>query len=192
MKKIVTATMLALVMGGAYAQGYVEGAFGPSNLDADCAGTTRCELDSTGFKLVGGYAFNPNFSVEAGYINFGTVEASVYDFVPGFGYQLINGELKSTAFYVGGAVRGEFGSGFAGVARLGLANVETEVKSSITFGSVTTSETKMRALFGLGLEYAITKQLKLTGNLDFTQAANAEDNETATLRLLSIGAKFNF
>lgn len=189
MKKIISAVMMTLAVGGASAQGYVEAAFGMTNLDADCSGTTHCDKDGTGGKIIGGYKFTPNFALEVGYVNFGKTEASVV-YYP---YGLIDATFKSTAFYIGGAIRGDFTPSFAGVARLGLANVDTKTElNTSNYGAGSTSETKVSALFGLGLEYALTSNLKLTGAVDFTQAANAEDNETATLRLLSVGLKYDF
>lgn len=188
MKKMIVATMMALVAGSAAAQVSVEGAFGLTDLDVDCAGTTHCDNSGTGAKLVLGYALNPNISVEVGYVNFGDAKAGVI--VSPYG--LVEATLKSNAFYIGGAARGDFSHGFSGVARLGIAQVETKTEVSTFYGSGSQSKSEVNALFGLALEYALTPKLKLTGGVDFTQSPIAEDNETATLRLLSIGLKYNF
>jgi len=78
------------------------------------------------------------------------------------------------------------------VARLGLANVDTKISGSIVGqGSGSTSESSINALFGLGVDYALTKNLKLTGAIDFTKTAEIE-GETASLRMISVGARFDF
>lgn len=180
MKKMMVATLMALLAGGASAQVYIEGSFGSTNLDADCAGTTSCDKSGTGAKLVVGYSVNPNVAVEAGYVNFGEAKASVY---------AADARFKSNAFYIGGAGRGQFTTNFWGVARLGLAQVETKIDRN--FGG-SNSKSKANALFGLGVEYNLNPKFKITGGVDFTQSPIADNNETATLRLLSIGAQYNF
>ena len=180
MKKMIVATVMALVAGGAFAQFSVEGAFGVTDLNVDCSGTTHCDKSGTGAKLVLGYAVNPNIAVEVGYVNFGEAKAGVIVYPLG----LTEGTLKSNAFYVGGAVRGDFSHGFSGVARLGIAQVETKTEVSSFYGSGSDSQSKVNPLFGLALEYALTPKFKLTGGVDFTQSPIAEDDKTATLRLL--------
>jgi OOP family OmpA-OmpF porin len=189
MKKMMLATMMALVAGSAAAQVSIEGAFGPTDLNVDCTGASHCEKSGTGAKLVVGYAVNPNIAVEAGYVNFGEAKAG------GTIYRLGATEvtLKSNAFYIGGAFRGDFAPSFAGVARLGIAQVETKIEAtSSVYGAGSDSKSKANALFGLAVEYAVTPKVKVTGGVDFTQSPIAEDNETATLRLLSLGLKYNF
>lgn len=192
MKKIMLATLMAVVAGGASAQVYLEGAFGSSNLEVDCTGASRCEKSGTGAKLIGGYTVNPNIAVEVGYVNFGDAKFAGYTTVPRLGYGYADVTYKSTAFYIGGAARGELVRGLWGVARLGLAQVET--KADVRFGSLagSTSDTGANALFGLGLEYAVVPKFKVTAGVDFTQSPIAEGNTTATLRLLSIGAQYKF
>jgi len=75
MKKVASAVLLALAMGGAHAQVYIEGALGATNLDADCDGVVSCDNNDTGLKLIGGYKVNPNLAVEFGYLNFGKASA---------------------------------------------------------------------------------------------------------------------
>ena len=188
MKNMIVATCLAVIAGSAAAQVSVEGAFGATNLNVDCAGTTYCKNNGSGAKLVLGYVVAPNISVEAGYVNFGEAKARV----PSYYYGLLDGTLKSSAFYIGGAARGEFGRGFSGVARMGIAQVKTTTDVSNGYASGSESESKANVLFGLALEYALTQKLKATAGIDFTQSPIAEGDTTATLRLVSAGLQYNF
>lgn len=189
MKKIMLATMMAVIAGSASAQIYVEGALGLTNLAVDCSGTTHCETNGTGAKLLAGYNVNPNIAVEVGYVDFGQAKATV-NYFP---YGLVDGTLKSSAFFIGGAARGQLAGALWGVARLGLAQVETKTHVRTSYGATgSVSESGANALFGLGLEYAVIPKLKLTAGVDFTQSPIAEGNTTATLRLLSIGAQYSF
>lgn len=192
MKKMMVATLMALVAGSASAQVYLEGAFGSTNLEVDCTGASRCEKSGTGAKLIGGYAVSPNIAVEVGYLKFGDAKFAGTTYIPGYGYGYLDVTYKSNAFYIGGAARGELVHNFWGVARLGLAQVETKADARITYGGGTSSKSGAEALFGLGVEYAVAQKLKLTAGVDFTQSPIAEGNTTATLRLLSIGAQYNF
>lgn len=180
MKKIASAAVLALAMGGAAAQVYVEGAFGMTNLDYGCSGTYSCDNDDTGVKLLAGFKLNRNLAIEVGYLNFGEAQAGVY----GVG----DLSLKSTAFYGAIALRGELAPKFSGVARIGLASVESELDTF--FGSE--SESAASALFGVGLEYAVTKNASITGAIDFTQSAEVGRLDSGTLRMISVGLKLDF
>jgi len=187
MKNMIVATCMAVIAGSAAAQVSVEAAFGATNLDMDCAGATYCKNNGSGAKLVLGYVVAPNISVEAGYVNFGEAKGRA----PYEGY-LVDLTLKSSAFYIGGAARGEFGRGFSGVARMGIAQVKTTTDANIGIYSASESDSKANVLFGLALEYALTTKLKATAGIDFTQSPIAEGDTTATLRLISAGLQYNF
>ena len=188
MKKIALATLMAISTVGAYAaQPYVEGAFGLTNADLDCAGTTSCNNNSTGVKLLGGATIVPNLAVEVGYINFGTAKASAGN---------VDLSFKNTALFGAVALRAELVKDLTGVARLGLASVDSKFDSKVSGSTGPTFKgNEAKAIFGLGLEYAIQKNLKITGALDLTNSAEIKDLPdagTAALRLISVGAQYSF
>ena len=189
MKKIVLASLMTLAVGGAFAQAYVGGAAGMANVSESCDGTTNCDRDDVGYKLYAGYKFTPNLAVEAGYADFG--KASLEGFVLGY---KVRGDMKSTAAFLVGAFHGDFTPQFSGVARLGVANVKSTIDTTILAGNValtSQSETKLQPLFGLGLGYAVTKNVKLTLDADFTKTAEFQ-GESDSLRLISVGAQYSF
>jgi OOP family OmpA-OmpF porin len=189
MKKVVLASLMTVAMGGAFAQVYVGGAVGRTNLDGDCSGTTACDNDGNGYKLYAGYKFTPNLAVEAGYADFGKATATVYSWTYGY----LRPEIKSTAPFVVGVVRGNFTPSLAGVARLGLASVDTKVETTQVSTGIkqSDSKTEAQAMFGLALEYGFTKNFKGTVDLDFTKSSEVY-GESGNIRMISLGAQYHF
>lgn len=188
MKKIVSAVLLALAVGGASAQIYVGGNIGSSHLNVDSSGTTDHKDNDTGYKLYAGYTINKTFAVEAGYLDFGKATATVPS-----QFGLLDSKQTTNAPFLVGVARADFTPQLSGVARLGFANVKstldvTQVSSGIT---VSESNTQAKALFGLALEYALTQNIKVSVDADFTNSAEIE-GEKGAIRLLSIGARYSF
>ncbi|RTL29281.1 MAG: porin family protein [Burkholderiales bacterium] len=191
MKKLISAAVLLAAVGGASAQVYVGGSVGATNVNADCSGTSDCKNNDTGYKLYVGYKLNPVFSVEAGYINFGKPSATAYVYP----YGNIKVDLESSAPFVVGAVRGNFTPELSGVARLGLANMETKLKATqvITSASGSDSKSEIKALFGLGLEYAFTKSFSASVEADFSNTTEVISGMgSGSIRMLSIGGQYHF
>ena len=178
MKKILLAAALAASCGLASAQGYVGALVGLTSIAIDCAPGLSCDDSDTGFKLYGGYEVAPNIAVEVGYTNFGKVSASAGAY---------NAELKGTALSLVGAFRVAFSPEFTGVARLGLASVKGKVSDNVG-GSASDSSIKLYT--GLGLEYAMSKDIKLVGAFDLT---NVEvDGDSGTAYIAGVGAQIGF
>lgn len=184
--RAVLAAAALLVAGGASAQTYVGLAAGATNADIDCTGTTRCDNKDTGFKVFGGYRFTPNIAGELSYFNFGKATASVV--VPPFG--LVDGEFKTGGFGVGVAFSGAFAPGWSGVARVGIASLESKISVAASGVSGAESDTQAAAYFGLGLGYALTKSLSLDLAADFSKGEF--DGEKADVRLISVGLTYAF
>ena len=124
MKKITTALVAAaalLASGGAMAQAYVGGALGFSQLGGACDGVGgNCDEDDTGFKLFGGFKFNPHFAIEGSYTDFGKAKASEGPF---------NDSFAGTAFGVGVAGFYDFTPALTGTARIGFSSNKAKVTS---------------------------------------------------------------
>jgi len=179
MKKTVLASLLAAASMGAFAQGYLGAGFGVSHLNIDCEGTTSCDTSDTGYKVYGGYKFAPMFAVELGYLDFGKAKLAGFG-TNYYGYSyLVNGDVKVSAFTL------------AGVARLGVANVNTKAAASV-YGTeyYNESETKAKLYYGLGLEFAFNKNIKGVVSADFTQSELS--GEKGDVRLIGIGVQYDF
>lgn len=177
MKKIALAALLAASFGGASAQVYVGGGFGPSHVNLDCPAILgSCDTSDTGYKLYGGYKLNPAVALEVAYVDFGKAKFT-------------GGSLAADGFLINAAFRHNFTRELNGVARLGVAALDTKLSGPrVIGGSQTDSSTKL--YFGLGAEYALQKNFKLTAGADFTSAEFQGDS--GAVRLLSIGAQYDF
>ncbi len=183
MKKFGFALMTAcasLVSTGVMAQVYVGGGMGSSHTSIECSSGLSCDESGTAYKVYGGYDLGSNFGLELGYIDFGKASISG----PGG-----KAELKASAVTLGigyaAPISGDWG--FSG--RVGVANVKAKA-SSPTNSFIGDSETKTKAFFGLGLSYAVTKQLKLEVSGDFTRAEL--DGDDSSVRALTLGARYDF
>ncbi|MEY2843100.1 MAG: hypothetical protein RI920_1137 [Pseudomonadota bacterium] len=184
--------MAALALGffgltqAAQAQWFVGGTFGSAKIDVDCRGTTECDSGDTGVKVYGGHKLPvrnlPNFALEAGYIDFGKAKASS---------AFVSRSNAVSAFVFNAAIRPEFTREFSGTVRAGLAYVNGDVDSTVgPLQSARSSDSNIHLYVGLGLAYAINKQWRVTGDLDFTGYDSGSDS--GNVRLLSIGAQYGF
>lgn len=184
-KKFMVAAAATVIAASASAEGYVGGAFGVSKLDFDCAETLSCDTSDTVWKLYGGYKINPGVAVEAGYVNFGETKYSY-----AFAGDAVQGKLSASAFTVGVAVHGDMTPKFSAVGRIGLAMVKAELTESLGSLSVSESDTNARVYLGVGVAYAVTPEVKVTADLDFTDVKL--DGETGNVRALNVGLMYKF
>ncbi|MFO1336729.1 MAG: outer membrane beta-barrel protein [Burkholderiaceae bacterium] len=184
MRKItiaLAASAAALLSNGALAAGYVGGNVGQGHMNIDCAGAQTCNQDGTSYKFVGGYGFTENLYGELGYINFG--KAKVVDQGLGVGFRS-QGVLAAVNYQF------NMGESWLGNVRLGAISMKTKSWAAFEGDSGSISETNLKAYFGLGFGYSITKELKLVGEADFSRAEIV--GEEASLRSLSLGLRYHF
>ena len=94
----------------AQAQGvYMGGSVGASRYDGSVPGATLTDRSSAGIKLYGGYAFTPNISLEAGYVNLGKFKGSAAD-------------VKADGVFVDAVGTLPLGNNFSVLGRLGTFN----------------------------------------------------------------------
>ena len=174
MKRIALAALLASTVVSASAQVYVGGAFGPSRVNVECGGLLNCDSSDTGYKFYAGYKVNPIVALEAAYVDFGKAKFT-------------GGSFAVDGFLLNAALRHNFTRQLNGVARLGVAVLDTKLSGPLFINS---SDSSTKLYFGLGLEYAFAKNLKGTASLDF---ANAEfKGESGSVRMLNVGAQYDF
>lgn len=191
MKKIVLASLLAAMVGGASAQVYVGGAYGITQHEVDCTGADSCDKSDTGFKIYGGFQFNPVVAAELGYINFGASKVSGAAYYPSFGVFQTDLKMKVSAVTLAAAIRGQFSPVMHGVLRLGVANVTTDVDTlAHGLASVSDSESATKAYLGLGLEYSFNKNVRGTLGADFTQGEIY--GESGSVRAFNVGLQYGF
>lgn len=167
------------------AQLYGGATFGASYVDFDCSGIPNCKHEDTGFKLYGGFNITANIATELGYIGFGKGTAEVV----GGGF-VVKAKEEATAVVLNGAFRFDMTPNFAGVVRLGIANVRAKASASSMGVRESWSETKIAPYMGLGLEYTVAQSLKAVAAIDLTKSEI--DDEKSDVRLISLGLQYGF
>ena len=174
MNKFLIATAIAaasFVSTNANAQAYVSGHVGMGNISVDCFGD--CDKSNVAFKVLGGYGFGNGFAAELGYASFGEVK--------GGGDKLtVNGLL------IGAAYHAVLNPSWGLTGRLGLARLKTKLSS----GGFSDSETNTAPYFGISGTYALQKNVKLEAGLDFSRGEY--DGDKGDVRALTVGARFEF
>lgn len=170
MKKAIVGIAVSLLAGVSAASPYVSASAGSSTVDA-CEGASNCDDGSTGFKILGGFKFNPNMAIEGGYFDFGKASS-------------LGDTFKVNGFGVGGAFHFDVNSDFGVVARLGVANMKGEASAS------SSSETSTQLYGGLGLGYKVAPNWSVDAAYDFSKAKFA--GEKVDAHMFSVGVTFGF
>jgi hypothetical protein len=185
--------LAALASGSAFSQTYVGGNIGLSHADHGCnaldaTGTSfSCDKNEFAYKLYGGYQLpGLPWAAELSYNSLGRFKAN------GDG---ADGNVRGSYWGFGGAYRPDFGNGLGGVARLGAAYGQG--KTDYSLAGVSGSETKndWHPYYGLGLNYAIAKNIKLEADWDNTRLTSQVPtfgSSTSVVNTYSIGASFGF
>jgi OmpA-OmpF porin, OOP family len=180
MKKIgmaLAAVCATVISSGAMAQAYVGGAVGAGKVNLSCEGTDNCDRSGTAYKLFGGYSVAGGGIFEAGFLNFGNLEGNI---------EGISADLKTRAFTISAGYRGEIANGWGVNARLGLA----KVKSELSLLGISVSQTEYKPYVGLGVNYALTKQIRLEAGADFTRGELSEAKYL--VRAFTAGVSYDF
>jgi hypothetical protein len=195
MKKILSAAVLALLVGGAHAQVYVGGNLGLAKSRVDCAAGTNCDDTDLGYKVYFGYrdpAYKA-FGLELGYFDLGKTKFDA----PGTANDR---EVKAKAAYLAVGLQTDFTQSFGGGVRLGAAYVKATCSGQIGTKPGPFEDTRMAAYIGGNLAYAFTPKLKGVVALDVTQVkcpmvstvSGPMAQPASRVGLLSVGAEYGF
>ena len=178
------AAALAALAGGASAQVYGGMAGGRAHVNGDCSGTDFCNTSHNGYKAYLGYKTDTVFAVEAAYFNLGRYKA-------GEGSDLVDYDTKGlvVALVMRGAVVPQLPQ-LRLVGRFGMSMLDTKTHARVGVTNLGRTDHSNKPYFGVGLEYEVMPQLTLTAAADFTKANFYGD--TASMRLLSLGAQYDF
>lgn len=144
--------------------------------------------NKTGYKLYGGFGFNQNFGVEAGYVHFGKLSASGTN-----GVDTASISSKPQALYVAATGTLPLNDQFSLFAKLGVSFNRTKVSTvlnGVPDGSGT--ENRTTALLGIGAAYNFTKNLALVAEYEDFGKVIKEDGVDLKANLLSIGLRYKF
>lgn len=144
------------------------------------------------WRLQGGYRFNDNFAVEAGYIDFGKIDYRA-DTATG----AAKGSLQAGGIDVAGVASLPLNDQLSVFAKAGA--VAATVKSKLSSDATATlldehsSTQVVRPLLGVGTTYKISSNWNLRA--DYDQVANlgkSSDTGTMTSRMFSLGVQYRF
>jgi OOP family OmpA-OmpF porin len=148
MKKLLLALIAtSAVAGAAQAQTTTPHAY--VGIGAATANNKSVDEYKTNAKIYGGYEFDQNWGVEAGYTNFDKED------IPG-------GNVKGSGTYVAGKYSMPLGERFTGYGKLGVSYNERKLSS--TLGQVNSYDTGLYG--GVGVEYKLNEKLALNAEYE--------------------------
>ena len=172
---------MALVLGMVFAPlaqaegGFAGVGFGQTSVDIECDLNITCSADDsdTGFKIFGGYQFNPNFAFEVGYYDLGEAKVSGTDSFLGSTTATI--EASGFNFALVGSI--PLGERFELMAKAGIFRWEMDVSAtSSIFGSGSENETGFDPMFGIGGAFNFTKNLGV--RVEYEKFLDVGDEDT--------------
>ena len=185
--------VISLASGSAFSQPYVGIGAGVSHANRGCGAadatgvTTNCDKSDTAIKLYGGYTLpGTDFAGEVTYFDLGKFKAS------GTG---ASADAKGSFWGLGGAYRPSFGNGWGGVARLGAAYGTGKVDYSLASVAGEHSKDGWHPYYGLGVNYELTKNIKLEADWDSTRLTTQVptfSSSTSIVNTYTLGASFGF
>lgn len=195
-----TFALIALASGSAFSQQnsplagtYIGIGAGTSHANRGCgaadaaAGPLDCDRNDGAVKIYGGYTLpGTDFAGELSYFDLGHFKASS---------DSGRADAKGSYWGIGGAYRPSFGNGWGGVARVGAAYGTGKVDYSLADIDGSRSRNDWHAYYGLGVNYAITKDVKLEADWDNTRLTTQVPtyaSSTATVNTYTVGASFAF
>ena len=179
-------TPMAQAEGGFAGVGY-----GKTSMDIVCDLDITCSADDSdsGFKIFGGYQFNPNFAFEVAYVDLGEAKISGTDSFLGSA----TATIEASGFNF--AVVGSFpvGERFGLLAKAGLFrwDLDASVNTSIVSGSL--NETGFDPMFGIGGSFNISEKFGV--RVEYEKFLDVGDDDTtgqSDVDLISASLVFRF
>lgn len=208
MKRLIaTAALATLVSSPAFAQSYqpdphtglyLGAGLGQSKLDNDTLdwlsdlGYSTDDSD-TAYKLFAGYDFNPNFSLEASYIDFGDFTA---DAAAIFNGNVIDESIKASVDGFGIAMVGRLPlqHGFGVYGKVGLIAWKGDAYDTVIVNGQKVIDAKLSAdgtdpFYGVGVEYVVN-QVMVRAEYEYFDLR--DQGEDFTIDLISAGIGYLF
>lgn len=193
---LVLAGVLSAVPVAAQAQGFHENALSPGFYAGGTLGQSKLRItspgldgsgnsDETGFKLIGGYRFNPHFSLETAYYNPGQFSESED------GATL---RLKTNIFQFSAVGEAPIAGPVSVFVRAGAAYYDAKLTASDGFNSGSLTETGTEFNWGFGVNVAASERVNLRFEFDESKI----DAPIGTmplewrLRFLQLGVTYTF
>lgn len=146
------------------------------------------DKNDNAWKLFGGYQFNPNFAVEAGYVDLG--KASIVGATAGGAPASATLDAKVWQASAVGSL--PLTPSLAMTGKLGLAYADTDTTGNIGGAAFGGSDSKTAPTYGLGLRYDLTKTVSLRGEWERFRLGSAGLGGKNDADLYSLNAVFRF
>jgi OOP family OmpA-OmpF porin len=171
---------------------YVFGDVGQGKMEIDATNDFTLSKSSTTFSIGAGYDFNKFVAVEVAYRDLGDIkDKGVYfDGVDDYTYR---SKLSATALQASVLGKLPISDDFNLFGRVGLASIDADYRGTASYADGnnpapdTSSESKTRALIGVGASYSITPQIALRA--EYNQYAKWDDTK---LSAVTVGATYSF
>ncbi|MES2885024.1 MAG: outer membrane beta-barrel protein [Pseudomonadota bacterium] len=151
----------------------------------------RKDTRDLGFKAFGGYQFNRHFALEGGYFDLGKFGFTAETQPPG----TLEGEAKFRGVNLDAVGTLPLTDKFSAFGRAGVHYAETKASfkgsGAVLVADPDRSEKAVNYKVGVGLEYALTQQLGLRGELERYRVKDAVGNK-GDVDLASIGLVYRF
>ena len=129
--------------------------------------------NKTAVNIAYGFSVNKNFDVEFGYANLGKLKTLDGDY-----------SVQTQSVYIAGVGNLPLTDAFSAFGKVGVAVNHFSAKET---GFADTTETKARALLGLGLAYNFTKDI--AGTLEYQYFGTVDQ---VKISALTLGVKYGF
>jgi OOP family OmpA-OmpF porin len=163
------------------------------DLLGDGFSTTSISDDNrdTGYKLFGGYQFNPNFALEGGYYDLGKFGFNANTLPPG----TLNGNIRVSGLNLDAVGLFPFSEKFSAFGRVGLnyADARDSFWGSglVSVSNPDPSKRSLNYKFGVGLQYAFTEKLAMRVEAERYRIDDAVGNK-GDVDLVSVGLIYRF
>jgi opacity protein-like surface antigen len=153
--------------------GYLGVGFGNSKVDISDSDADDIEDTDTFFKIIGGIPLQNNFSIEFGYVDFGSYSAH-YPFADE------TDKADANALYAAALGKVAIGNGLSLFGKLGLDYWTADVSADYDVGlgpqSASGDGSDVSLMFGIGLAYDLSDNLSIRAELEkFTDIADGVD-----------------
>jgi OOP family OmpA-OmpF porin len=143
--------------------------------------------NKAGFKLYGGYGFNENFGIEAGYVHMGKVSDSDTD-----GVNTASVSYRARALYIAGTATMPLSKEFSLFAKAGVTANRGKVTARFNSESDTMSRSNTTAMFGVGAEYNFAKNMSVVAEYENFGKVIDENDGSTKAQMVSVGLRYKF
>lgn len=185
MKQTILFTLLAALAGTAAAQtSYIGGSIGrgEQKLSSDDLAFSSKE-HKFAYKLFGGYNFNQNFGLEAGFADLRKAEASTRG---------LSVETHPTALYFAATGTLPLNQQFSLIGKAGVAYNHVKVTNSFAGVSDSDKDHRTDAYLSVGASYAVNSNISVVAEYEYFGKPVKEDGDTLKANMISVGVRYAF